>query len=87
MTPVATIVNASPKLNAPTIAKPSVTRLSCRHTSKTVNAAGHGIKPPVTPKRMICGLVTLRPAKRFAMSNAWARSCASWNSALPVSSS
>ena len=59
------VVMANPKLNAPTITKPSDTRLSCRHTSSTVNAAGHGIRPPVTPKRMICGVVTAAIGKAF----------------------
>src|SRR5258708_5810914 len=75
--PVATIVSARPKLNAPTITKPSVTFFNCKQTSSTVNAAGHGINPPVTPNKMICGVVTARPPKRFAMSCACASSCAS----------
>ena len=36
--------------------------------SKTVNAAGQGIRPPVIPKSTICGVVTVRPAKRLEMS-------------------
>ncbi len=35
-----------------------------------MNAAGQGISPPVTPNQTICGVVTVRLVKRFAMSAA-----------------
>jgi hypothetical protein len=47
-----------------------VTGLTWRHTSNIVNAAGQGMRPPVMPNITICGVVTLRLAKRLAMS--WA---------------
>ena len=44
---------------------PRTTCFTWRHTSKMVNAAGHGMSPPVMPKSTICGVVTVRLAKRL----------------------
>ena len=54
------MVSASPKLNAATSANPRLNCFTCMQMSSTVKAAGHGSSPPVSPKRTICGVVTVR---------------------------
>ena len=70
--PTETSVIAKPMLKHSTSAAPSVNSFTWMQSSKTVMAAGQGIRPPVRPNRIICPVVTLRFAKRFLMSFACA---------------
>lgn len=51
--PTVTSVIARPTGKNSTSAKPSVNFFNWRQSSRTVIAAGHGIRPPVSPNMMI----------------------------------
>lgn len=75
--PMATSVMARPIENALTNVIPKANWPKCKHNMNIVMAAGQGIRPPESPKRIVCHVPTFPLASRSLISAAWNRACAS----------